>query len=85
MDYIRWLISKSPLAEDSSILFPMLLITVFLTVLGFSLHPILGTLLVIFAIVFYGIIAYVFISDAYKASRELYFREKKKQDESKTS
>jgi len=55
---------------------PILVISILLVGLGFTLNPIVGTVLLTVALGVNGTIVYVFVSDWYKRSRAEYDRER---------
>ena len=56
----------------------MLALSAVLTLGGFAIHPVVGLVLLVLALGVFGTIAYVFASDAFKASYAKFQKEKTK-------
>ena len=77
MEYVRWLVKKA-FGKDPALILPIMLLAAIFTGLGFALHPIVGALFVVLDLTVFGTIAYVFASDAFKASYEKFQKERSK-------
>jgi hypothetical protein len=77
MEYIRWLIKRG-FEKDPALILPMLLLSALVVMLGFFVHPAVGVTLLVLALGVFGTIAYVLVSDAFRASYARFQKEKTK-------
>jgi 4-amino-4-deoxy-L-arabinose transferase-like glycosyltransferase len=75
MDYIRWLI-KRVFSKNPELIFPILMLSVFIIILGYAIHVIIGVTVTIIAVLIWGIIIYAYLSEIFRSSYVKYQQEK---------
>lgn len=77
MGYIKWWFNKY-IRPEGAVCIPLFALYMIVTLAMFALlGPIAGFILVFLGVIFWGLVAYLFISDAWKESYAEYIRTKK--------